>query len=74
MTQYAMTDITVEETSREEKVLLPEDVWPELSMDALIEQKDILFNRWMYLVEQKISYASDVKKGLDKIEKFILER
>lgn len=72
ITSYAMTDATVEE-EKEIKTLLPEEEWSNLSMDALIEQKNILFDRWMFLVEKKYPYAADVKKGLDKIDKFIAE-
>lgn len=67
---YAMTDNTVFETI-EPKELAPEESWNEMTMDQLIEQKNILFDRWMFLVEHKYPYAADVKKGLDKIEAFM---
>jgi hypothetical protein len=58
----------------EYKVLMPEDTWSEMTIDQLIEQKNILFERWKFLVENDYKYATDVKKGLDKIEAFIAKR
>jgi len=57
-----------------ERTLAPEEEWAEMTMDQLIDQKNIFFDRWKFLVEHKYAYATDVKKGLDKIEAFIATR
>jgi hypothetical protein len=57
-----------------ERPLTPEQEWSEMTIDQLLEQKNVLFDRWKFLVEHKYAYADDVKKGLDKIEAFIASR
>jgi len=72
-----MATIVMSDNSPKEvkyNVLMPEDTWKEMTIDQLIEQKNILFERWKFLVENDYKYAKDVKKGLDKIESFIAKR
>ena len=53
-----------------DKVLRKED-WPTMSMNQLLDQKTIMFDKWMFLVENNFKWADQMKKGIDEIDAII---
>ena len=53
-----------------DKVLRKED-WPTMSMNQLLDQKSIMFDKWMFLVENNFKWADQMKKGIDEIDAII---
>lgn len=54
--------------------LIPPAEWDTLTVNQLIDQKSILFEKWMYLVEKQYPYAKDLKEALDKIDAMIVKK
>lgn len=48
--------------------------WPEMTVNQLLEQRNILFDKWIFLVENKIKWADQIKAGIDEIDNFINEK
>lgn len=54
--------------------IVPPAEWPNLTVNQLFEQKSIMLNRWIFLVENNYPYATEIKKALDAIDALIAEK
>lgn len=65
-------DVTNEEESKVDLVSPSE--WQNLTINQLFEQKSIMLNRWIFLVENDYPYAAEIKKALDILDALIAEK
>ena len=69
------TRLEVDVTEDQKTVnIVPPAEWPNLTINQLFEQKSIMLNRWIFLVENNYPYAADIKKAIDAIDALIAEK
>jgi len=59
------------DTTQESKSIVPEDQWPELALDELITQKNILYDRWEFLHSKGNVGAKVFVQGIEKLDQLI---
>ncbi len=64
----------MEQTEQTEQTLLTPDEWENLTVNELYDQRKILFDKWMFLVQKNYPYAKDIESGIKKIEKIIEDK
>jgi len=53
------------------KQIIPPENWSELSLDELLQQKNLLYDRWEFLKLKGYAYESILLEGLHKLEEYI---
>ena len=53
-----------------DQIIRKED-WATMSMNQLLDQKTLMFDKWMFLVENNFKWADQMKKGIDEIDAII---
>lgn len=57
-----------------ERTIIPPDKWITLSFDELLEQKNILFDRWEFINKHNPDLAKVFLEGLQKIDILITDK
>lgn len=57
--------------TQEKKTIIPRDQWPELSIDDLISQKNILYDRWEFLHSKGNPGAKQFVEAIEKLDELI---
>jgi hypothetical protein len=57
--------------TREKRSIIPRDQWPDLTIDDLISQKNILYDRWEFLQSKGNIGAKQFVEAIEKIEELI---
>lgn len=54
-----------------ERPIAPSDSWPTMSLADLLEQKNIMYDRWEFIRSKGFSYEKQFLEGLQRLEKLI---
>lgn len=57
--------------TQEKKSIIPREQWPDLTIDDLISQKNILYDRWEFLQSKGNIGAKQFVEAIEKIEELI---
>ncbi|MEM2159615.1 MAG: hypothetical protein QXN55_01520 [Candidatus Nitrosotenuis sp.] len=50
------------------------DTWTSLPVEQLLELKNKMFDKWIFLTERNASYAADLKAAHDKLEELLINK
>ena len=57
-----------------EKTIVPEEMWSSLSINELLLQKNILFDRYEFLLSKNVEHAKIFLQALNKLELVIQDK
>ena len=58
----------------DQPTIIPQDQWPTLSVDELLNQKNILYSKWEFLASMQKPYGKEYAVALNLLEDLIAKK